>query len=124
MIRKPNLLKEIKLNEYYQTKVIFRIMNIVSRGKMIEEKQPSFAFEKKLGVHDMIYGNIPALMKMIERLLYCMKETNKNHGVKCEFFRLDFRQPYLDETFQFPIGSFILDLKFGSKKELKDKEVK
>jgi len=81
-----------------------------------QERQPQFAFEKKVGVSDIIYGNIPELIKMIERLLYCMKETNQIHKVDCEFFRLDFRQPYFDETFQFPFGCFILDLKFGSKK--------
>jgi hypothetical protein len=91
---------------------------------MTEEKQPQFAFGKKIGIAESIYGNIPELSKMIERLLYCMKETNQIHKVECEFFRLDFRQAYFDETFQFPLGFFILDMKWGSKKELKDREGK
>lgn len=51
-------------------------------------------------------------------VMVCMQETNKKHGVQCEFFRLDFRQPYFDETLEFPGGALILDMKWGSKKEL------
>jgi hypothetical protein len=51
-----------------------------------------------------------------------MQETNKKHGVQCEFFRLDFRQPYFDEQLEFPYGSLILDMKWGSKKELQEKQ--
>ena len=82
---------------------------------------PNFAFEKKLGIADCLYGNVFALTDMIARLLACMQETNKLHNVQCEFFRLDFRQPYLDEQFQFPYGSLILDLKWGSAKEIDEK---
>jgi hypothetical protein len=80
------------------------------------EKKPEFAFEKKLGIHEILYGDIQALLKIIGMLLYCVKETNQSHGTSCEFFRLDFRQMYLDE--KFPFGSMVLDLKFGSKKEV------
>ncbi len=85
------------------------------------DKEPNFAFEKKLGVNESLYGNISELIVAIERLLICMKETNKNHNLHCEFFRLDFRQPYFDEMMQFPMGSLILDFKFGCKKELNEK---
>jgi hypothetical protein len=87
------------------------------------EKQPQFAFGKKLGINECLYGNIPKLSEMIARLLYCMKETNKIHNVSCEFFRLDFRQMTFEEDLltEFPYGSFVLDLKFGSKKELEEK---
>lgn len=88
----------------------------------MEDKQPQFAFEKKLGLAECLYGNIPAISNAIERLMVCMKETNKIHQVECEFFRLDFRQPYLDEQMQFPYGSLILDMKWGSKKELNEKK--
>lgn len=84
----------------------------------MEDNKPKFSFEKKIGIHGQLYGDIPALIEMIERLFYCMKETNKNHNVECEFFRLDFRQPYFDEELEFPRGCLILDLKFGSKEEL------
>lgn len=85
---------------------------------MDEEKIP-FAFEKKLGIADCLYGDIPALLMGIEKLLYCMKETNKMHNVECEFFRLDFRPRYIYEQPNFPIGSLILDMKWGSQQELK-----
>jgi|GEM_PF-1723868 len=92
----------------------------------MSENEPQFAFGKKLGINECIYGNIPELLNIIGRLLYFMKETNQLHNVSCEFFRLDFRQLYFDEELlrEFPIGSFVLDLKFGSKKELKDKNEK
>ena len=87
----------------------------------MENEAPEFAFGKKLGVSECVYGNTHQLANLIERLMFCMKETNQNHGVECEFFRLDFRQPYFDEQMQFPIGSLILDMKWGSKKELEEK---
>lgn len=86
------------------------------------DNEPRFAFEKKLGVAECVYGNVPQIANLIGKLLFCIKETNEFHGVGCEFFRLDFRQPYLDETLQFPTGSLILDLKWGSKKEIDDKK--
>lgn len=64
---------------------------------MSEDKNPEFAFGKKLGIAEFAYGDIPVLLMAIEKLLYCMKETNKNHEVECEFFRLDFRQLYFIE---------------------------
>lgn len=84
-------------------------------------KEMDFAFEKKLGVADCLYGNPSSISNIISRLMLCMKETNEKHGVECEFFRLDFRQPYFDERMQFPQGSLILEMKWGSKKELDDK---
>lgn len=81
-------------------------------------EEPSFAFEKKLGISECVYGNIPSILNMIGKLLYCLKETNKIHGTECEFFRLDFRQLDFDEQMQFPHGAFLLDLKWGSRKEL------
>lgn len=93
---------------------------------MKEENKPEFAFGKKLGIADCLYGDIPQLLIMIGRLLYCMKETNKIHNLSCEFFRLDFRPMYFDEHLlrEFPQGSLILDLKFGSKKELEEESEK
>jgi len=90
-------------------------------NEFIEKNQPDFAFENKIGVHELLCGNAHELAKMIERLIICMKETNEIHKVKCEFFRLDFRQPYFDEAKQFPYCYLILDMKWGSKKELKNK---
>lgn len=85
------------------------------------DNEPEFAFGKKLGINDCLYGDPIAISNMIDRLMICMQETNKQHGVQCEFFRLDFRQPYFDERMQFPICSLILDMKWGSKKELEKK---
>jgi DNA-directed RNA polymerase subunit RPC12/RpoP len=90
------------------------------KGNRAMKDEPGFAFGKKLGVAECLYGNRAALAQMIERLMVCMKETNQHHGVECEFFRIDFRQPYFDEIEQFPRGALILDMKWGSKKELMD----
>ncbi len=89
----------------------------------MENKEPDFAFGKKLGVAECVYGNISVIPDVISRLMQCMKETNKIHNVDCEFFRLDFRQPYNDEIIlqEFPYGSFVLDMKWGSKKEIEKK---
>lgn len=81
-------------------------------------EEPNFAFEKKLRIAECVYGDIPMLSNLISKLFICMQETNKLHKVECEFFRLDFRQAYFYEQFEFPLGSLILDLKWGSKKEL------
>jgi hypothetical protein len=89
---------------------------------MEEKKSDSdFAFEKKLGIPPIFHRDLPGFLKNIHRLLFCMEETNKNFNGCYEFFRLDFRPQYLDETFLFPLGSLILDLKFGSKKEMEEK---
>ncbi len=85
------------------------------------QKEPDFAFEKKLAIHECFYGNSHEMAKMIERLMICMRETNLHHGVKCEFFRIDFRQPYFNESIQFPTGALILHMKWGSKKEIEKK---
>jgi hypothetical protein len=82
------------------------------------EKEIDFVFVKKLAIAECLYGNPIAISNMISRLMFCMKETNENHKVQCEFFRLDFRQPYFDEKMQFPMGSLILEMKWGDKKEL------
>lgn len=84
--------------------------------------KPDFAFGKTLGMAECCYGDIEATLKIIRMLFQCMKDTNKHHETGCEFFRLDFRPPYLDETLQFPRGALIFDLKWGSKKELKEKK--
>lgn len=84
----------------------------------MKNEKPNFAFGKKLGLNNQLYGDISAINDAIRRLLFCMKETNDLHHVSCEFFRLDFRQPYFDEQTQFPLGSLILDMKWGSKEEL------
>ena len=88
----------------------------------MESREPDFAFEKKLRISDILYRNPSAISIMIERLMVCMKETNKLHGVECEFFRLDFREPYFDEQDQFPVAALILHMKWGSKKELDKKK--
>ncbi len=90
---------------------------------MSEDIKAGCAFQKKLGVAECLYGDPVSLSNIIARLMVCMKETNQKHGVHCEFFRLDFRQPYFDEQMEFPYGSLILDMKWGSKEELKKKEV-
>ena len=81
--------------------------------------EPEFAFGKRLGIADGT--TIP---QMVARLIACMRETNKIHGVECEFFRLDYRQPYFDETFEFPLASLILDMKWGCKREFESKQEK
>jgi hypothetical protein len=88
--------------------------------------EPKFAFGKKIGISDSLYGDIPSLVDLIHRLLFCMKENNKIHGTTSEFFRLDFRHQYLDEQIsrEFPLGALVLDLKFGSQKEVEDLKTK
>jgi len=87
----------------------------------MENKELEFAFGKQVGIAECMLGNISCMQDILGRLMVCMQETNKNHDVSCEFFRLDFRQPYFDEQLIFPIGSLILDMKWGSKKELEEK---
>ena len=86
--------------------------------------EPDFAFEKSLGVADSAYGNIGALMDAFGRLLVCMQECNKINNVSSEFFRVDFRTQSLDEQVMriFPRGALVMDLKWGSKKELDEKK--
>lgn len=86
------------------------------------DEKPDFAFGTNLGVSEVVYDNVPALINLFGRLLVCMQETNRKHGVGCAFFRLDFRQTYFDETLEFPLGSMILDMKWGCKKEIQDKK--
>ncbi|MEK6879400.1 MAG: hypothetical protein AABY22_07330 [Nanoarchaeota archaeon] len=85
----------------------------------MDDKSPKFKFEKKLGIHEILYGNIPQLIDVIHKLLICMKETNQFHKHDCEFFRLDFRTMNLEEEInrKFPLGSFVLDLKWGFQEE-------
>ncbi len=89
----------------------------------MEDKQPEFAFQKKIGINQCMYGDISHISNIIERLMVCMMESNKFNEVECQFFRLDFRQPYFDEQMQFPYGSLILDMKWGSKNELNKKNL-
>ena len=83
--------------------------------------EPPFAFGKMLGVSEIALSEPKLLIDSIARLIFCMKETNKLHKVNCEFFRLDFRQPYFDERLRFPFGCLMLDMKWGTKKELEEK---
>ncbi len=85
--------------------------------------EPDFAFGKLLGVNEQIHGDNHTLIIAIERLMCCMKETNKIHNMTCEFFRLDFRPQTLNEELcrRFPLGALVLDLKWGSKAELSKK---
>ena len=83
-----------------------------------------FAFGKRVGVNDEVFsGNAYEMTKIFNLLLHCLKETNEKHGVGSEFFRLDFRPMSLDEqlTGEFPRESLILDMKWGSKKEVEEK---
>jgi hypothetical protein len=54
-----------------------------------------------------------------------MRETNKKYGSNSEFFRLDFRgqDSYEQITNAFPLSALVLDLKWGSKKELEKKNL-
>lgn len=88
---------------------------------MNEENQPDFAFGKKISFCESVYGDLDLIYKeLIPRLLDCIKQTNRLNNVECEFFRLDFRPQSLDEkiTREFPMDTLVLDLKWGSKKEL------
>jgi FAD synthase len=85
--------------------------------------EPQFSFEKKIGVNEIFLDDVNRLLNVIRRLLVHMKETNQKHKVSCEFFRLDFRQAYFDESLTFPFGSLILDMKWGSKKEIEEKKL-
>lgn len=85
------------------------------------DSEPNFAFGKKIAISDCLYGDPVSISSIIDLLIVFMKHTNKQHGVNCQFFRLDFRQPSFDERMQFPIGALILDIKWGSKKELEEK---
>lgn len=90
----------------------------------MSNNEPNFAWGKKLGINESLYGDVRAISFAIERLLFCMKESNELNKMECEFFRIDFRQPYMDEECQFPRGSLILDMKWGSRKELEEKQSK
>jgi len=84
--------------------------------------ESDFAFQKKVGISESYPQNVNAIMDSFLRLYYCMKETNQKHGLTCESFRLDFRPVSYDEQIlqEFPMGCYVLDLKFGSKKELEE----
>jgi hypothetical protein len=90
----------------------------------MEKKEPNFAWGKKLGISEALYGDISVISSGIEKLLACMKESNQLNGMECEFFRIDFRPPSIDEQCQFPIGTLVLDMKWGSRKELEEKKKK
>jgi hypothetical protein len=86
------------------------------------EDKPDFAFGKKLGINESvnIHENRRIIFDAFQRLFQCMKETNTLHNVSCEFFRLDFRPQTLGEELSqtFPRDMTVLDLEWGSKKEL------
>lgn len=84
---------------------------------MKESDEPNFEFEKKIGIADCMYGDIPFTINMIGKLLTCMKESNKLNGKTNEFFRIDFRPVTFYESTQHPRGSHILDIKWGCKEE-------
>ena len=82
---------------------------------------PEFAFEKKISIPDCLYGDYQGVNRAFNLLFQCMKDTNKIHGVECEFFRFDFRQPYFDEIMIFARGGLICHFQWGSKEELEDR---
>ncbi len=88
----------------------------------MENKELEFAFQKKIAIYESfdIFKNTRIVFEAFQRLFQCMKETNDIHKVSCEYFRLDFRPQTLHEqiTGQFPMDMTVLDLKWGSKKEL------
>lgn len=69
-----------------------------------------------MGMDDSLYGDIPAMMNLIGRLLYCMKECNAKNEHDCEFFRLDFRPANMLDGL--PWGALALRLRWGSRDEL------
>lgn len=88
--------------------------------------KPEFAFEKKLFVNpycidSLSIEKIAFLNILISQLIFCMKETNENYGVSSNFFRLDFRPADLyEQSFEGGREMFVLDFKWGSKKELEE----
>jgi hypothetical protein len=84
------------------------------------EDKPDFAFVKKLGIVDIPDQTVSIVLEVFHKLFVCMKETNDFHKVSCEFFRLDFRPQSLEEELlrKFSVGSLVMELKWGSKKEL------
>lgn len=88
------------------------------------EDKPDFAFEKKIGICESFdtFENRRIVFDVFQRLFQCMKETNDLHKLSCEFFRLDFRPQTLFEEIsgEFPRDMTVLDLKWGSKKELEN----
>lgn len=50
--------------------------------------EPKFAFQKKLGVSAVLYGDPIELCYMIARLMVCMKECNKKTGTLANFLGL------------------------------------
>lgn len=93
----------------------------------MKDKQ-DFAFEKKIAICELvdIIDNRRIIFDAIQRLFYCMKETNDFHKVNSEYFRLDFRPQTLHEELirAFPIGMAVLDFTWGSKKELDELNAK
>jgi len=78
---------------------------------------PKFEFEKTIGLHALGCDKIDFILDNIAKLLICMKETNKFHDKTCEYFRLEFRPPNFYEAMSYPLGSLILDMKWGCKSE-------
>lgn len=90
--------------------------------EMVMVEKPDFAFEKKIAICESVYVNENRLIVLdaFQKLFQCVKETNELHNVSCEFFRLDFRPQTLQEEISqaFPRDMTVLDLKWGSKREL------
>jgi hypothetical protein len=86
------------------------------------DDKPDFAFGKKIAICESIdtFENRIIIFHVLERLFQCMKETNELHKVNSEYFRLDFRPQNLFEDLsqEFSRDMLVLDLKWGSKKEL------
>jgi hypothetical protein len=82
----------------------------------MKREESIFEFEKKIGMVDCHYDNFPVMIPLIEKLLMLMRETNKINKRENEFFSLDFREPSFEEQGQFPMGSLILHLRWGEKR--------
>lgn len=80
------------------------------------KEHDSCAFEKKLNMSSTCYGDLNYYITCFERLLVCMKETNKQHEKICEFFRLTFRSsdPFKDNSGSCP---YVMEFRWGDKNE-------
>jgi hypothetical protein len=90
----------------------------------MSEEKDTFAFEKTLGIpmSCKIYHHKESIINAFNALYQCMRDTNKLHGLCNTFFKLEFRNPTYYEECNFPINSYILEMKWGSKKEIQDKK--
>ena len=81
------------------------------------DRKKNYAFVSTIGVSECVYGDINALLKIIQHLLETMKSMNAQHNVHCEFFRIDFRRPTQDESLLYPDGYLQLKIKWGDQDE-------